>query len=216
MRDDGPELTPDLLLQAYRVGIFPMSESRNDPEVFWVDPRQRGILPIRGFRVSRSLARTARRGHLTVTANAAFTEVVDGCADRPETWINDTIKRLYRALHMRGQAHSVEVWQNGALVGGTYGVASGGAWFGESMFSRATDASKIALGCLCHRLAKRGFALFDTQFITPHLRSLGGIEVPRAFYHEALEAALPLNVSFGPSGPLAAPQDVLQRNTHTS
>ncbi len=204
MRDD-PPLSPQLLLQAYRAGVFPMSESRDDPDVFWVDPRQRGILPLPGFHISRSLRRTLNRGHYTVTLNAAFKEVVQGCADRPETWINTTIFDLYMALHRSGDAHAAEVWQNGELVGGVYGVAIGGAFFGESMFSTAPNASKVALATLTTHLHARGFTLFDTQFITPHLRSLGGLEIPRSNYHALLDMALELDVAIGPSGPLPLP-----------
>ncbi len=205
MRDD-PPLSPELLLQAYQVGVFPMSESRDDPDVFWVDPRQRGILPLPGFHISRSLRRTLNRGHFQVTLNAAFAEVLTGCAARPETWINETIFDLYMALHHRGHAHAAEVWQDNQLVGGVYGVAIGGAFFGESMFSTAPDASKTALAALTHRLHGRGFTLFDTQFITPHLRSLGAVEIPRASYHALLDMALDLkDVSIGPPGPLPFP-----------
>ena len=216
VRDDDPILTPDLLLQAYRVGVFPMSEGRHDPDVFWVDPRMRGVIPLDGFRISRSLARTMRRGHFTVTADAAFDDTVKGCADRSETWINDTIFDLYRALFRRGMAHSVEVWESGALVGGVYGVSIGGAFFGESMFSRATDASKTALAFLVDRLRRGGFVLFDTQFITPHLASLGAIEISRADYRKQLAAALLIDASFSAPGALPPAQDVIQRSTQTS
>jgi leucyl/phenylalanyl-tRNA--protein transferase len=216
MRDDPPDLTPDLLLQAYRVGVFPMSESRDDPEVFWVDPRYRGIIPLDRFHISRSLAKTMRRGTFTVTVDTAFAEVVQACADRPETWINATIFDLYLQLYRRGPAHSVEIWEGDALVGGVYGVTTGAAFFGESMFSRATNASKVALACLVHRLRTNGFTLFDTQFITPHLRSLGGIEIPRAQYHELLEYAVDRPAQFTASGPMPSTQDVLQFSTQTS
>lgn len=216
MRDDPPDLTPDLLLQAYRVGVFPMSESRDDPEVFWVDPRYRGIIPIDRFHISRSLAKTMRRGSFTISADTVFSDVVQACADRSETWINATIFDLYLQLHRRGRAHSVEVWNGSALVGGVYGVSTGAAFFGESMFSRETDASKVALACLVHRLRAGGFTLFDTQFITPHLRSLGGVEIPRARYHELLEYAVNRPAQFGVPGPMLRPQDVLQFNTQTS
>lgn len=205
MRDDTPDLTPELLLQAYRIGVFPMSESRDDPDVFWVDPRSRGILPLAGFHISRSLAKSIRRGHFVVTADTDFGGVVAGCADRDETWISDTIFDLYLQLHHCGQAHSVEVRQDGALVGGVYGVTSGAAFFGESMFSRATNASKVALAYLVKRLTIQGYVLFDTQFITPHLRSLGAVEIPRADYHKKLEIALERHAHFGPPGRLAAP-----------
>jgi leucyl/phenylalanyl-tRNA--protein transferase len=195
-------LTPDLLLQAYRIGVFPMSESRDDPEVFWVDPRQRGILPLDGFHISRSLARTLRRGDFAVTADLDFAGVVRGCAARPETWINATIFALYLDLHRQGDAHSIEVWQGGALVGGVYGVTLGGAFFGESMFSTVTDASKVALAHATSWLRTCGFVLFDTQFISPHLRSLGAIEISRAAYHKRLDAALQTRAQFGPPGPI--------------
>ncbi|MEY1555908.1 leucyl/phenylalanyl-tRNA--protein transferase [Yoonia sp. R2331] len=204
MRDD-PPLSPELLLQAYRVGVFPMSESRDNPDVFWVDPRQRGILPLPGFHISRSLRKTLNSHRFSVTLNADFRGVLQGCAARPETWINDTIFDLYMSLHMRGNAHAAEVWQDGTLVGGVYGVAIGGAFFGESMFSTATDASKTALAALTHHLHGRGFTLFDTQFMTPHLRSLGALEIPRARYHALLDIALDLNVEIGPPGPLPVP-----------
>lgn len=214
MRDNEPILTPDLLLQAYRVGVFPMSEGRNDPEVFWVDPRMRGVFPLESFRISRSLARTIRRCHFTVTIDTAFDDVVRGCADREETWINDTIFDLYRALFRRGDAHSVEVWQDGALVGGVYGVVIGAAFFGESMFSRATNASKVALAYLVDILRTGGFTLFDTQFITPHLASLGALEIPRADYRKQLALATAAPARF--AGPVPSAQDVIQRNAQTS
>ncbi len=204
MRDD-PPLSPALLLQAYRVGVFPMSESRDDPDVFWVDPRQRGILPLPGFHISRSLRRTLNRGQYTVTLNTAFEDVLEGCANRDETWINTTIFNLYMALHDMGHAHAAEVWQDGNLVGGVYGVAIGGAFFGESMYSTAPNASKVALATLTTHLHAQGFTLFDTQFITPHLRSLGGVEIPRRDYHVLLDMALELDVTIGPRGPLKLP-----------
>lgn len=214
MVDDQPNLTPDLLLQAYRIGVFPMSEGRDDPEIFWVDPRMRGVFPLAGFRISRSLARTMRRGHFTVTVDAAFDDVVRGCADRDETWINDRIFALYRALFRRGDAHSVEVWQDGALVGGVYGVVIGAAFFGESMFSRETDASKVALAYLIDILRRCGFVLFDTQFITPHLASLGAVEITRESYRKKLAKAIAQPASF--TGPVPLAQDVIQRNAQTS
>lgn len=205
MRDEAPDLSPDLLLQAYRVGVFPMSESRDDPEIFWVDPRHRGILPLDGFHTSRSLARRLRRGTFQVTKDLAFSDVVSGCAAREETWINDEIFRLYLQLHDRGAAHSVEVWSGKDLVGGVYGVTVGAAFFGESMFSRATDASKVALAYLVKHLCVQGYQLFDTQFITPHLQSMGAIEIPRHAYHQRLEAAISRQASFGPPGEMPRP-----------
>jgi len=209
------KLTPDLLLHGYSVGIFPMSESRDDPEIFWVDPRRRGIMPLGGFHISRSLRRTMTRSEWTVTTDRDFSGVLEGCADREDTWINAEIRMLYSALHRRGQAHSLEVWEGDVLVGGVYGVVLGAAFFGESMFSRRTNASKIALACLVDRLRRAGFVLFDTQFITGHLASLGAIEISRAQYHAKLAHAKTRSAQF--SGlPDATPQDVIQRITQMS
>ncbi len=209
-------VSADLLLQAYRGGIFPMAERSDDPELFWVDPRRRGVIPLDGFRISRSLARRLKRDDYTVTRNADFGGVVDACADRHETWINETIKALYQELHWRGAAHSIEVWQGRDLIGGVYGVAVGGCFCGESMFSRQTDGSKIALAWLIDLLRRSSFSLFDTQFLTPHLASLGGTEITRAAYRGLLEEALTQPADFT-SQPLATSgQDVVQRNTQTS
>lgn len=216
MKDRSLDLTPELLLQAYQIGVFPMSEARDDPEIFWVDPRQRGIFPLDGFHISRSLARTIERGRFTITVDRAFREVVQGCADRDETWINDTIFNLYTTLFAQGYAHSIEVRDGPDLVGGVYGVAIGAAFFGESMFSRATDASKVALAYLVDRLRLGGFQLFDTQFLTPHLQSLGAIEIPRAQYRTRLKQAIAAQASFDAGGPIPTPQDVIQRNAQTS
>ena len=216
MKDSGPSLTADLLLQAYQVGVFPMSEGRDDPEVFWVDPRMRGVIPLDQFRISRSLARTLRRERFSITVDQAFEDVVCGCADRDETWINDTIFDLYCQLYQAGFAHSVEVWENERLVGGVYGVTIGAAFFGESMFSKATDASKVALAYLVDRLRLGGYQLFDTQFITPHLTSLGAVEIPRDHYRAMLVEALSLVASFDVPGPVPPAQDVIQRNAQTS
>src|SRR5690606_7095702 len=166
--------------------------------------------------ISRSLARTLRSGRFSVSYDRAFTDVVSGCADRDETWINDTIFALYARLHQRGQAHSVEVWQGFTLVGGVYGVAIGAAFFGESMFSRRTDASKIALAYLIDRLRSGGFTLFDTQFLTPHLESLGGVEISRAAYRRRLAQALQIRADFNRAGPVPQPSAMLQRMTQTS
>lgn len=209
-------LSADTLLAAYASGIFPMAEHEDDPELFWVDPRQRGILPLTGFHISRSLARTLRRADFAVRFDTDFVGVVTGCADREETWINTTLRALYAELAARGHAHSCEVRDaTGALVGGVFGVAIGGAFFGESMFSRRRDGSKIALAYLVDRLRRGGFVLFDTQFLTPHLASLGGIEIPRARYRRALAEALAREADFT-APPPASPQDVVQRNTQTS
>ncbi|EAQ04781.1 leucyl/phenylalanyl-tRNA--protein transferase [Pseudooceanicola batsensis HTCC2597] len=217
MKDhDASDLTPDLLLHAYASGIFPMSEHRDDPEIFWVEPRRRGIIPLDGFRTSRSLSRALRRDDYNVTINRDFTGVLDGCADRDETWISGRIVALYHQLHLSGYAHSLEVWREGALIGGVYGVALGGAFFGESMFSRRTDASKIALAWLVAHLRNGGFELFDTQFLTPHLASLGGIEVSRAEYRSRLAEALVHPAAFTTPALPASGQEVVQLNTQTS
>lgn len=208
-------LTPEILLHGYSIGVFPMAERRNDPEIFWVDPRRRGILPLDGFRISRSLARRMRRGGFDIRIDTDFAGVLDGCADRAETWINPEIRSNYLQLHRLGHAHSLEVWQDGILTGGVYGVVLGAAFFGESMFSRRTDASKIALAYLVDRLNQAGFVLFDTQFPTDHLASLGGIEITRADYHRRLKSALDHDADF-PAPPVPTAQDVIQRNTQTS
>ncbi len=173
-----------------------MAESREDPDVFWVDPKKRGILPLDGFHVSRSLSREMRRTEWTFSKNAAFHLVLEGCADRVETWINADIAKTYSALYSRGRAHSFEIWDGKTLIGGVYGVTLGTAFFGESMFSRRTNASKMALAGCVDLLGRAGFTLFDTQFITPHLASLGGVEIPRARYHIHLERALKSTASF--------------------
>ncbi|MBN2906974.1 MAG: leucyl/phenylalanyl-tRNA--protein transferase [Rhodobacteraceae bacterium] len=213
---DSSEITPELLLHAYAAGVFPMAESRDDPAIFWVDPRHRGIFPLDNFHISRSLSRKIRRAAFTIRTNTDFAGVVQACAARDETWINDTIRRLYQALHAMGHAHSLEVWEGETLVGGVYGVTLGGAFFGESMFSRRTDASKIALAYLVDRLRLGGFQLFDTQFLTPHLKSLGAVEISRAAYHARLAKALEAKADFNRPGPPPSPQDLLQRSTHTS
>ena len=214
--NDELDLTPDLLLHGYRVGVFPMSETRDSDEVFWVDPRMRGVLPLDGFHISRSLRKRLRGRAYRISFNTAFRDVVRGCAARDETWINDTIFDLYGALFDRGDAASCEVWQDNQLVGGVYGVTIGAAFFGESMFSTATDASKIALAYLVDRLRQDGFVLFDTQFITDHLASLGCVEVPRADYHSLLREALAQDAVFDATAPITAPDHLIQRNTQTS
>ena len=208
-------LSADLLLHAYASGVFPMAESRDDPDVFWVDPKRRGILPLDGFRMSRSLAKRIRRGSYEIAINTDFAGVVTGCADREETWINDEIFDRYAELHDMGFAHSLEVWQDAELIGGVYGVSLGAAFFGESMFSRRTDASKIALAYLVDRLNAGGYILCDTQFITPHLASLGGREIARARYRRILAEALPQSGDFL-SPEIPDPQLLLQRRTQTS
>lgn len=211
-----PTLTPDLLLRAYASGIFPMAEDRDAQEVFWVDPRRRGILPLDRFHMSRSLRRRIARAPFDVRINSDFAGTVAGCADRPETWINSEIAALYDTLHAMGYAHSLEVWDGDALAGGVYGVTLGAAFFGESMFSRRRDASKIALAYLVDRLRLAGFRLFDTQFITPHLSSLGAVEITREEYHFRLRQALEADADFHLPGPPPGAQELLQRSTQTS
>lgn len=209
------ELTPEILLRAYANGIFPMAEGRDDDEIFWVDPRRRGIFPLNSFRISRSLARRMRNMPFRISIDEDFAGVVGGCADRAETWINAEIRAHYLALQRLGHAHSLEVWEGEELVGGVYGVVLGAAYFGESMFSRRTDASKIALAYLVDRLRLGGFTLFDTQFITAHLASLGAVEISRSEYRQRLAEAIGRSADFtGPAIPTA--QDVIQRNTQTS
>ena len=183
-------LDPRLLLQGYATGIFPMADSREADELFWVEPRNRAILPLDGFHLSRSLRRALKSGRFIVTRDRAFAAVLTACADREETWINAELERAMLALHGSGHAHSVETWLNGELVGGLYGVKLGRAFFGESMFSRATDASKVALAWLVARLKAGNFTLLDCQFMTEHLASLGAITVTRSTYVALLAAAL--------------------------
>lgn len=210
------QITPELLLRAYAAGIFPMAERRDDPRVHWIDPEWRGVMPLDGFHISRSLARRLRGADYRITVNADFAGVMRGCAERPETWINDTIFALCLRLHEAGYAHSLEVHAGSALVGGVYGIALGGAFFGESMFSRRRDASKIALAYLVDRLRTGRFTLFDTQFLTPHLESLGGIEISRDEYRERLRQALALQADFHRQGGAPGAQELLQRNSQTS
>jgi leucyl/phenylalanyl-tRNA---protein transferase len=183
-------LDPRLLLQGYAAGIFPMADSRDAAEIFWVEPRRRAILPLDSFRCSRSLARRLRSGRFTVTCDRAFDQVVLACADRPETWINAAIERATSNLHAAGHAHSIECWLDGELVGGLYGVKLGRAFFGESMFSRQTDASKVALSWLVARLRVGHYTLLDCQFMTDHLASLGAVQVSRSTYVALLGEAL--------------------------
>ena len=187
---DALDLTPELVLRAYGAGVFPMAEDASSDDIYWVDPRKRGILPLNGFHLSRSLRKRLLRQDYRVRIDTAFAEVMDACADREETWINPQIRDLFQQLHHMGYAHSIEVWQDDALVGGLYGLRLGAAFFGESMFSRARDGSKIALAWLIARLRAGRFTLLDTQFTTPHLESLGARLVPRGHYHELLERAL--------------------------
>lgn len=202
------EITPELLLQAYANGVFPMADSASSDDVYWVDPTQRGIFPLDGFHISRSLRRALKRGDYDIRVNSDFARTVANCANRDETWINAEIFDLYNQLHRLGFAHSVEVWRDDDMFGGVYGVTLGAAFFGESMFSTATNGSKIALAFLVHRLNAGGFKLFDTQFITPHLASLGAIEIPREDYHERLFPAVTANADF--TTPNTPPADLLQ------
>ncbi len=205
MSDTDIEITPELLLNAYCNGVFPMGRSHDDPELVWLCPDPRAIFPLDGFHISRSLRKTLRSGKFTVTVDTVFRTVMECCAspqpereDRDDTWITPQILDLYTALHDMGNAHSVECWHDGQLVGGLYGVHLGGAFFGESMFSFMTDASKVALMHLGARLRAGNFFLLDTQFITNHLESLGAIEIPRNQYFRHLEKALPLPGDFFP------------------
>lgn len=203
------EITPDILLRAYSIGLFPMAESREADALFWVEPEQRGVFPLDGLAISRSLAKTVRSDRFEVRANRDFDAVIDACADRENTWINAEIRRLYRELFARGHAHSVEAYESGQLVGGLYGVSLGGAFFGESMFHETRDASKVALVHLVARLRYGGFRLLDTQFITPHLAGLGAVEIPREEYRSRLSAVLDAPADFAawpPAEPMGGAQ----------
>jgi leucyl/phenylalanyl-tRNA--protein transferase len=195
-RRDAPfvEITPEVLLKAYACGIFPMAESADDPTLYWIEPDLRGIFPLDGFHVPARLARTVRSDRFTVAVDRNFAEVIDGCAEpklgRSRTWINGRIRNLYRKLHDAGHCHSVEVYDADQLVGGLYGVSLGRVFFGESMFHRVRDASKVALVHLVARLKAGSYSLLDTQFVTDHLKTFGAVEVPRRQYHRLLEAAL--------------------------
>ncbi|MEK9831927.1 MAG: leucyl/phenylalanyl-tRNA--protein transferase [Rhodospirillaceae bacterium] len=213
-------LTPQLLLGAYASGIFPMAESRNDADLYWIDPDMRGVLPLDAFHIPRRLRRTIRAHPFEIRCDSDFAGTVRGCAEpqgkRPDTWINDEIERLYAALFEMGFAHSVECWDDGELVGGLYGVSLGGAFFGESMFSRATDASKVALCHLAARLRASGFVLLDSQFVTDHLRQFGAVEIERADYRQQLAAALKVDADFQPELSDAAFEAFIQSTTQTS
>ena len=195
-----PELTPDMLLRAYSIGVFPMAEDRDDLELVWVDPRMRGIIPMNKFHVPRRLRRTLRNCPFEVTFDKDFVGVIEGCAEategRPRTWINSRIVDLYTSLHFKGHGHSVECWKDGDLLGGLYGISLRGVFFGESMFSRETNASKVALVHLATKLSVGGYAFIDTQFITKHLSHFGAIEVPRNEYRRLLASALKLDSNF--------------------
>lgn len=208
-------LSAELLLAGYAQGIFPMAESRENPQLHWSDPALRGIIPLENFHISRSLAKHIRRTNYSISTNQAFRAVVEGCAEREETWINGPLFSLYDQLHAAGFAHSLEVWQEGELSGGIFGITLGGAFFGESMFSRRTNASKTALAYLVDRLRQGGFSLLDTQYITPHLATLGAIEVPRADYRARLTQALNKEADFE-APELPDSRSLLQRMTQTS
>lgn len=224
LRRDQRQLTPELLLRAYAAGIFPMAEGRDEKTIFWVDPERRGVLPLDRFHVPKRLRRTVRSGLYQVRANTAFYDIIRACSQtaekRQETWINDEIVKVYTDLHKLGFAHSVECWQGDNLCGGLYGIALGGAFFGESMVSLARDASKVALVHLIARLKVGGFTLLDSQFITAHLSRFGAIEIPRRDYLEKLSDAFAVKATFyrdPPPEDLAAALDgVLQSSTQTS
>ena len=193
-------ITPQILLRAYAAGIFPMAESAEDNALYWVEPEERGIIPLDGLKISHSLRKTVRKRVFEVTVDRDFGAVIAACAaktpERRSTWINARIKALYAQLHRMGCCHSVECWQDGQLVGGLYGVRIGSVFFGESMFSRATDASKVALVHLVARLNRGGFGLLDAQFVNPHLERLGAIAMPRAEYHKVMEPLLARDADF--------------------
>jgi len=207
----GGMIDPDLLLRAYAIGVFPMADARDADEVFWVEPKRRAILPLDGFRLSHSLRKTIRAGTFTVTCDKAFPEVVRRCAEREETWINAEIERATLGLHAAGNAHSIECWQGSELVGGLYGVRLGRAFFGESMFSRIDDGSKIALHWLCRQLREWDFELMDCQISSPHLATLGAIELPREEFLERLRGAV---AQPGPTGRWRFDLDVPARAEH--
>lgn len=207
------EITPQVLLKAYSCGIFPMAESADDPALYWIEPQARGILPLDAVHVPRRLAKSVRQNAFEVRINSDFEAVIDGCAaskaGRRSTWINARIRSLYGALFAQGHCHTVETWRDGRIVGGLYGVALGGVFFGESMFSTERDASKIALVYLCARLTHGGFTLLDTQFVTDHLRQFGTIEVERQEFHRLLEPALTREADFHALPTNATPDQIL-------
>jgi len=213
-------ITPEILLKAYAAGIFPMAESADDDTIYWIDPDHRGIIPLDRFHVPRRLRRTVRAQRFEVRVDTAFSEVLDACAqsapERPTTWINDRIRTLYGGLHASGHCHSVECWRDGRLVGGLYGVSLGSAFFGESMFSRETDASKVALVHLVARLSSGGYSLLDTQFVTEHLTRFGAIEIPRDAYRKLLADALDRTGDFLRFDADGYPEAVLQPVSQTS
>ena len=193
-----PQLTAELILRAYSLGIFPMANGRDDTIIHWVDPKRRGVIGLDQFHISKSLRKTMRRGGFWVMVDHDFSGVMRNCAARSETWINDEIHKAYQDLHQMGYAHSIEVYDDTGMVGGVYGVALGAAFFGESMFSTRTDMSKIALAQLFARLKVGGFTLFDTQFLTDHLASVGGVEISRAQFRKELADAIKKPAIFTP------------------
>lgn len=213
-------LSPDLLLRAYAVGVFPMADGAHSADIYWFDPEMRGILPLDKVHFPRRLLRTVRQGHYDVRVDSAFDEVIDACAQtapgRLSTWINGDVKGACKSLADAGFAHSVECWKDGTLVGGLYGVAMGGAFFGESMFHRERDASKVALVHLVARLVYHGFALLDTQFVNHHLEQFGAIEIPREEYRKLLIKAMPINTQFADGSESLIMSKFLQSNSHTS
>ena len=214
------EITPQVLLKAYAVGIFPMAENADDPGLYWIEPELRGVIPLDRFHVPNRLARTVARDVFEIRLDHDFAAVIDACAaampGRPKTWINARIRRLYGELFEIGHCHTVEAWRDGKLVGGLYGVRLGGAFFGESMFSRERDASKVALVHLVARLKAGGFRLLDTQFTTAHLKQFGAIDVDRVHYHRLLEAAIPAPADFYFLAGGATGEEALQSVSQTS
>jgi leucyl/phenylalanyl-tRNA--protein transferase len=214
------EITPELLLQAYRIGVFPMGERRDDPKLYWLDPRLRAVLPLDGFHLPRRLARTVRSGHFEVSADTDFVGVLRACAaprpGHPESWINEPIIELYSELYRRGHAHSIECRLHGELVGGLYGVHVGAVFFGESMFSRERDASKVALVHLVARLIKGGFGLLDCQFMTEHLRAFGAVEIDRDAFRAQLAEAIGREAVFQRVLGVDEACDLVQVSTRTS
>ncbi len=213
-------LNPEILMRAYASGIFPMAESRGDDDLFWVDPERRGIIPLDRFHVPRRLRRTVRRHPFEIRIDSAFEAVMRRCAeaarDRTDSWINEEIVRAFIELHRLGHAHSIETWRDGDLVGGLYGAALGGAFFGESMFARASDASKVALVHLVARLRQGGYRLLDAQFLTRHLEQFGAEEIARERYHQMLAQALTAKTDFYCEVGEEALEAVLQSSTQTS
>lgn len=222
LSDQIVEITPEVLLKAYACGIFPMAESADDPGLYWIEPERRGIIPLDDFRISSRLARTVRSDKFEIRVDYDFEAVLDGCAEpqegREKTWINDRIRKLYGELFARGRCHTVEAWHDGRLVGGLYGVRLGAAFFGESMFHRERDASKVALVHLVGRLIAGGFRLLDTQFVTSHLKTFGAIEVSRRQYHRLLDHALQAEADFyhWPAGRAVTGAEALQPISQTS